>query len=133
MACHSEALFLIHNKPEAGQTAFSTQKPLCVAHSISLPGLPIKASGNEFPGGSVVANPTSNYEDVGSIPGLPQCIKGSGVMVSCDVGHRRGSDPAWLLLCCRPAAVAPIQPLVWELPYATGVALKKKKKCQEKP
>ena len=28
---------------------------------------------------------------------------------------------------CRPAAVAPIGPLAWELPYATGAALKSKK------
>ena len=31
-------------------------------------------------------------------------------------------------LWCRPAAVAPIRPLAWELPYAAGRALKKKKK-----
>jgi len=31
-------------------------------------------------------------------------------------------------LWCRPAAAAPIRPLAWELPYATGVALKRKKK-----
>ena len=29
-----------------------------------------------------------------------------------------------LWLWCRPAAVAPIRPLAWELPYATGAALK---------
>ena len=33
-----------------------------------------------------------------------------------------------LWLWCRLAAVAPIQPLAWELPYATGLALKGKKK-----
>ena len=32
------------------------------------------------------------------------------------------------LLWRRLAAVAPIRPLAWELPYATGTALKKKKK-----
>ena len=26
----------------------------------------------------------------------------------------------WLWLWCRPAAVAPIQALAWELPYASG-------------
>ena len=31
----------------------------------------------------------------------------------------------------RPAATAPIRPLAWDPPYATGVALEKKKK--EKP
>ena len=49
--------------------------------------------------------------------------------MSCGVGCRRGSDLALLWL----AAIAPIRPLVWELPYATGVALKsqKKKKKEE--
>ena len=47
--------------------------------------------------------------------------------MSCGVGHRRGSDPAFLWLWCRPAAVARIQPLAWELPCATGMALKSKK------
>ena len=32
-----------------------------------------------------------------------------------------------LWLWCRPVATAPIRPLVWEPPYAMGVALKKKK------
>ena len=31
-------------------------------------------------------------------------------------------------LWCRPTAVAPIRPLAWELPYAVGAALKRKKK-----
>ena len=35
-------------------------------------------------------------------------------------------------LWCRPAAAALIQPLTWELPYAAGAALKKKKKNQDK-
>ena len=30
-------------------------------------------------------------------------------------------------LWCRPAAAVPIRPLAWELPYATGVALKRQK------
>ena len=48
--------------------------------------------------------------------------------MSCGVGCRCGSDPAWLWLWCRPAATALIQPLAWKLPYAMGAALKKKKK-----
>ena len=52
--------------------------------------------------------------------------RGSGVAVSCGVGHRRGLDPA--LLWCRPAAVAPIRPLAWGLPYAAGAAPKSKAK-----
>jgi len=31
----------------------------------------------------------------------------------------------------RPTVAVPIQPLAWRLPYATGVALKKKKKKGE--
>ena len=34
---------------------------------------------------------------------------------------------AWIPLWCRPAAMAQIQPLAWEPPYATGVALKRRK------
>jgi len=53
-------------------------------------------------------NPTRNHEVVGLIPGLTQWVK----------------DLA--LLWRRPAAVAPIQPLAWESPYAAGSALKSK-------
>ena len=38
------------------------------------------------------------------------------------VSHRCGSDP-WLWLW--PAAIAQMQPLAWELPYAAGAAQKK--------
>ena len=47
--------------------------------------------------------------------------------MSCGVGHRRDSDPTLLWLWCRLAAAAPVQPLAWELPYATGAALKSRK------
>ena len=46
----------------------------------------------------------------------------------CGVGHKCSSDLALLWLWCRLAAAGPIQPLVWELPYASGSALGKKKK-----
>ena len=48
--------------------------------------------------------------------------------MSCSVGCSCASDPTLLRLWCRRAATAPIPPLAWELPYATGVALKRKKK-----
>ena len=52
--------------------------------------------------------------------------------MSCGVGHRCGSDLALLWLWCRQAAIAQIQPLAWEPPNATGMALKKKKKKDKK-
>ena len=52
--------------------------------------------------------------------------------MSCGVGHRHGSGPELLWLRYRPAAVAPIRPLAWELPYAMGVALKRKTKAKTK-
>ena len=55
--------------------------------------------------------------------------------MSCDVGCRRGSDPALLWLWRRPVATAPIQPLAWEPPYAVGAAqeiAKKKTKKKKK-
>ena len=54
-------------------------------------------------------NPTRNHDVAGSIPGLAQWVKGSGIAVSCGVGCRRRSDPV---------ATALIGPLVWEPPYA---------------
>ena len=37
-------------------------------------------------------------------------------------------DPVWLWLWLRPAAAAPIGPLVWKLTYTAGAALKSKTK-----
>ena len=48
--------------------------------------------------------------------------------MSCGVGLRYSWDPVLLWLWQRPAAVVPIRPLAWELPYAAGVALKRRKK-----
>ena len=73
-----------------------------------------------------VKNLTSFHKDAGSIPGLTWWVKGSGVAVSCGIGHRHSSDLVLLWLGRRLAAVAPIQPLAWELPYAMGSALSKK-------
>ena len=48
--------------------------------------------------------------------------------MSCGAGYRRGLDPVLLWLRRRPAAIALIQSLTWELPCAAGVALKSKAK-----
>ena len=52
--------------------------------------------------------------------------------MSCGVARRLCSDPALLWLWCRPAAIAPIQPPEWELPCATGAALKSKREKKKK-
>ena len=72
-------------------------------------------------------NLTGNHEDVGSIPWPCSVRSGSGIAVSCGGGRRRGSNLVLLWLWRRLAAAAPTQPLAWELPCATGVALKKEK------
>ena len=55
--------------------------------------------------------------------------QGSSIAVSRGVGRRLGLNPEKLLwLWRRLAAAAPIQPLAWELPYATGAALNKQKR-----
>ena len=52
--------------------------------------------------------------------------------MSCGEGPTGGLDPTllwlWLWLWHRLATAALIQPLTWELPYALGAALKKKKR-----
>ena len=53
---------------------------------------------------------------------------GSGITISCGVGHRSSLDPTFLWLWCRPGAIAPIQSLAWELTYAKAAAVKRQKK-----
>ena len=65
-----------------------------------------------------------------SISGLAQWPE--QVAPSRGIGRRCGLDPALLLwLWCRSAAVAPIQLLAQKLPYATSIAMKKKKKTKK--
>ena len=52
------------------------------------------------------------------------------MVISCGVGHRPSLDV--VLLGLRLVATAPIRPLAWECPYATGAVLKSKKKKKKK-
>ena len=51
--------------------------------------------------------------------------------MSCGIGHRHGSDLVLLWLWHRLAAIALIQLLAWDAPYAMGVALKRQKEKKE--
>ena len=57
-----------------------------------------------------------------------------GVVVSCGIGCRHGSDPVLLCLWHRLAVVTLIQHLAWELPYGMDAAQKctKDKKIKKK-
>ena len=61
-----------------------------------------------------------------SLSGLRICVA-----VNCGVGCRHGSDSMLLWLWCRPAAVAPIRLLAWELPYFLQMNLSTEKKLME--
>ena len=56
-----------------------------------------RAGGRSSHCGAAEMNPTRNHEVAGSIPGLALWVKGSGVAVSCGIGHRHGSDPTGCL------------------------------------
>jgi len=78
-----------------------------------------------------LTNLTRNDEVVGSIPGLAQWLR-IWVAMNCGVGRIRGLDLAWLWLWRRLVTTAPIRPLAWEPPYATGAVLGKAKRKKKK-
>ena len=77
-------------------------------------------------------NPTSIHVDIGSIPGLDQWVKGSGVAVSCGVGYRPSSELVLLWLWHRLADIALIWPLAWELAMCLECSLKETEKKKTK-
>ena len=81
-----------------------------------------------LPCGSAETDPTSIHEGFGFDPWPHLAGQGSGVATSTGVGHECGSDLVWRWLWHRPAAIAPIQPLAWERPYAAKSSPKKQKK-----
>ena len=52
----------------------------------------------------------------------------SGLRIRCcyELWYRSQMDPMLLWLWCRLATIGPIQPLAWELPYASGKKQEKK-------
>ena len=64
------------------------------------------------------------------VPSLAS-LSGLRIWRCCDTGHRCGSDLVLLWLWCRPEAIAPIQPLAWEPPYALKSKTNKQKAKQK--
>ena len=51
--------------------------------------------------------------------------------MSCSIGRRRSSDPG-VAVAVAQAATAPVGPLAWEPPYATGAAQEMAKRPKKK-
>ena len=70
--------------------------------------------------GLAVMNPTRIHEDMGLIPGLTQWVKDAHCHELCVM---QVVDEAWIPCCCGCG---------WELPCATGAALKNKQTNKHK-
>ena len=107
---------MVHTTHQLGERQGIRQCKTESVHRISGTGMPSKHQDNRSPSEFPLRLITMRTrcclcEDAGSVPGLAQWVK----------------EPALLWLWHRLAAAAPMQPLVWELPYATRAATKRKK------
>ena len=77
-----------------GEKEKKKQKPLLKNHALS-PSLLYteKAYLGSSHWAQRVTNLTSIHEDIGSILGLTQWVIGSGIAMSCGIGHRHSFDP----------------------------------------
>ena len=65
---------------------------------------------------------------MGSIPGLRQWVKDPGVAGKLWLKSKTPLGSVLVVdMALKPAAVAPIRPLAWELPYAASASFKRKK------
>ena len=86
----------------------------------------------EFPLWLSSSKPDEEPWGRGFDPWLLSVGEGSGVAVSFGIDCRWVLDLAMLWLCCRRTAAAPVCPIAWELPYISGVTLKRQNKTKNK-
>jgi len=118
-----KCLSQIRSQATDHHTSALTSPPVCLRSCNR------KMTGWSSRRGVAETNPAGIHEDA-----WPRSVgQQSSVAMSCGVGCRCSLDPKLLWLWCRLAAAALLRCLVWELPYAMGVALKSKKRKKEFP